>query len=117
MKPMMINKEEFQYLLERVQEVNNQSVEREIEIQCKHVYEEWVADKANPNGGHWETRTEYPYRSVTVNSDDIEKYKLDWQLVYSLCDQYHVRCQWMDARKCDRGIQGRPGALRRQIMR
>lgn len=82
---MMINKEEFQYLLERVQEVNNQSVEREIEIQCKHVYEEWVADKANPNGGHWETRTEYPYRSVTVNSDDIEKYKLDWQLVYSLC--------------------------------
>lgn len=45
---MMINKEEFQYLLERVQEVNNQSVEREIEIQCKHVYEEWVADKSKP---------------------------------------------------------------------
>lgn len=82
---MMINQEEFQYLLERVQEINGQSIEREIEFECKHVYQEWEDDEADPSGGHWVTRTEYPYRSITVHSTDIERYQLDWQLVYSLC--------------------------------
>lgn len=82
---MMINKEEFQYLLEQVQEYNSQDVTRNIEIECKHTYSEWVEDETKENGGYYEQITEYPYRTITVRSADIEKFHLDWQLVYALC--------------------------------
>ena len=41
---------------------------------------------ANPEaGGHYETTTELVYRDVLVNSAEIEKYQIDWQIVYAMC--------------------------------
>lgn len=82
---MFISREELLYLLEQVKEYNEQQVERDIEIECRHEYIEWVDDESNPNGGYYETVVEYPYRTITVRSGDIEKFYLDWQLVYALC--------------------------------
>lgn len=82
---MMISKDELEYLLEQVIEYNSQSVERTIEIECEHIYTTWIEDEALPTGGYTEKRTEYPYRTITVRSKDIETFHLDWQLVYALC--------------------------------
>lgn len=97
---MMINQEELQYLLEQVIAYNNNEVVRTIEIECEHTYRVWVEDEATPavpgaagsadSGeeqatGHYETRTEYVYRPLMVNSASIETFDLDWQLVYALC--------------------------------
>ena len=82
---MMISKEEFQYLLEQVMEYNAQDVSKTIEIECRHTYTEWIEDETLPEGGYSEQVTEYPYREITVRSADIEKFYLDWQLVYALC--------------------------------
>lgn len=82
---MMISREELQYLLEQVIEYNSQSVERTIEIECKHTYTKWVEDDTLPMGGKMEKKTEYPYQTITVRSKDIETFHLDWQLVYALC--------------------------------
>lgn len=82
---MMISQEEFQYLLEQVIAYNTQSVERTIEIECEHRYTEWVEDETLPMGGYSIPRVEYEYRPITVRSSDIERFYLDWQLVYALC--------------------------------
>lgn len=82
---MMISKEEFQYLLEEVKAYNAQAVTRTIEIECQHTYTEWVEDESYENGGYSREVVEYPYRTITVRSADIEKFHLDWQLVYALC--------------------------------
>ena len=82
---MMISQEEFQYLLEQVIAYNTQSVERTIEIECEHRYTEWVEDETLPMGGYSVPRVEYEYRPITVRSTDIERFHLDWQLVYALC--------------------------------
>ena len=100
---MMINKDEFMYLLESVIEYNSQDITRFIEIECEHTYLEWVEDIADPENtpsdeadntdneaedvpsGHYIKRTEYVYKPMRVSSTDIEKFYLDWQLVYALC--------------------------------
>lgn len=82
---MMISKEEFWYLLEQVIEYNAQDESKVIEIECKHTYTIWIEDKTYLEGGYSEQVTEYPYREITVRSTDIEKFYLNWQLVYALC--------------------------------
>ena len=82
---MMISREEFQYLLEQVMEYNAQDESKVIEIECRHTYMKWIEDETYPEGGYSEQVTEYPYREITVRSTDIEKFYLNWQLVYALC--------------------------------
>ena len=96
---MMISKDEFQYLLERVIEYNAIEVKKNIQIECEHTYLEWVEFErppsyaANPNAGinpdepqgEYVKRTERVYKTIEVNSKDIEKFYLDWELVYALC--------------------------------
>ena len=82
---MFISREELKYLLEEVKAYNSQEVARDIRIECRHEYTRWVDDAASPDGGYHETIVEYPYRTINVRSSDIEKFYLDWQLVYALC--------------------------------
>ena len=82
---MMINREEFQYLLEQVIEYNATEVVKNIKIECEHVYTEWIEDENLPIGGYFVKRKEYPYQTITVNSRELENFYLDWQLVYALC--------------------------------
>jgi len=82
---MFISRDELIYLLEQVKAYNEQQVRRDIEIECRHEYVEWVEDETEPEGGHYETVIEYPYRTVSVDSAEIENFYLDWQLVYALC--------------------------------
>ena len=82
---MMISKEEFQHLLSEVIAYNTAVVTKTIEIECEHTYTEWVEDEAHPEGGLYVQKTEYVYRPIEVSSADIERFYLDWQLVYALC--------------------------------
>jgi hypothetical protein len=86
---MLINQEEFLYLLEEVQEYNTSHVTQTISIETRHKYLEWVWDETYDEDGnrqgHYEPKLDYPYRSITVDSADIEQFQLDWQLVYILC--------------------------------
>ena len=82
---MMISKEEFEYLLKEVIAYNNEEVVKTIEIQCEHTYTEWEEDETHPEGGTYVKKTEYPYRAIEVRSSDIERFYLDWQLIYALC--------------------------------
>lgn len=88
-KYLMFTKDEFLHLLKSVKEENEQQVSRTIQIQARHTYQKWVEDDvyaANPEaGGHYETTTEMVYRDVLVNSAEIEKYQIDWQIVYAMC--------------------------------
>lgn len=104
-KTIMMNKEEFVYLLEEVMEYNSQEVTRTIEIECLHKYRIWVPDPALPSGpvnpanpsapdesdelvvpsGHYQDIEEKVYKDITVTSKDIETFRLDWQLVYAVC--------------------------------
>lgn len=80
---MMIDQEEFLYLLERVYAYNTSHVRKTIYIEAKHVYQEWKDD--GQGGGAYETKTDYEYRPLTVDSKTIEKFQIDWQLVYMFC--------------------------------
>ena len=96
---MMISKDEFQYLLEKVIEYNAIEVKKNIQIECEHTYLEWVEYEttpsypANPDAGinpeepqgEYVKKTERVYKTIEVNSKDIEKFYLDWELVYALC--------------------------------
>ena len=101
---MMINKDEFQYLLESVIEYNSQNVAKTIQIECEHIFTEWVentpddgtetdsdcenvgqTEEESESQGYYVKKTEYIYKPLQVSSTDIEKFYLDWQLVYALC--------------------------------
>lgn len=82
---MMIDRNEFLYLLKSVQEYNTAHVKRDIYIQAKHVYKEWEESDDEESGGHYVTKTSYEYLTIEVDSADIEKFEIDWQLVYTLC--------------------------------
>lgn len=87
---LMFNRKEFLHLLTSVKEINETHVQRTITIDTKHTYQEWVEDDvyaANPAaaGGHYETKVETVPREIQVDSADIEKYQIDWQMVYTMC--------------------------------
>lgn len=91
---MMINREEFQYLLEGVKAHNGKVATRTIEFEVKHKYMEKVKDSSPPVGPgeeappdtyHYEPREESNWFGITVSSKEIENYELKWQLVYALC--------------------------------
>jgi len=98
---MLINKDELQYLLERVIEYNSQEAVQTIQVERMHIYQEWVEiekpdmpyapgtemlpDIDDEPEGYYVERTEYVYKPYEVRSRDIEKFKLDWELIYGLC--------------------------------
>ena len=87
---LMFSRKEFLHMLTSVKEINETHVQRTITIDTKHTYQEWVEDDvyaANPAaaGGHYETKVETVPREIQVDSADIEKYQIDWQMVYTMC--------------------------------
>lgn len=87
---LMFSRKEFLHMLTSVKEINEEHVQRTITIDTKHTYQEWVEDDvyaANPAaaGGHYETKVETVPREIQVDSADIEKYQIDWQMVYTMC--------------------------------
>ena len=87
---LMFNRDEFLHLLKSVKEINEDYAAQTITIQVRHTYQEWKEDDtyaANPAaaGGHYETKTEYLDREILEDSRDIEKYQIDWQMVYTMC--------------------------------
>lgn len=87
---LMFNRDEFLHLLKSVKEINEDYAAQTISIQVRHTYQEWKEDDtyaANPAaaGGHYETKTEYLDREILEDSRDIEKYQIDWQMVYTMC--------------------------------
>lgn len=79
---IMFTRDEFLHMLTAIKSINEEHVARTIQIEVRHTYQKWVEDSA---GGHYETETERLYRDVEVDSSEIEKYQIDWQMVYAMC--------------------------------
>lgn len=85
---MMINEEEFLYLLNQVKAVNTEHVVRNYQIEAHHVYTT-VEEEEDPVTGEISSETEvhdeYVYLGRTADSASIETHQLDWQLIYTFC--------------------------------
>lgn len=90
---MMINRDEFLYLLNSVKEYNEAHIVRTIQIQTKHEYKEWVElgnggvgeAAGSPDAGYYESKVDYEYKEIEIDSAEIETFDLDWQLVFAAC--------------------------------